>query len=162
AYLARRAADYGVRTGDISVDLAKVRQRKRAIVESFRDGGRKRLETTPSLTLLFGEARFTGPKTVEVALKDGGTRLLRSEKILINTGGRRAVPPLPGLDGVPFLDSTSIMELAEVPRQLLVLGGGYIGLEFAQMFRRFGAAVTIVQRAKQLLEREDPDVADEV
>src|SRR5205809_2982330 len=162
AYLARRGGDYGVRTGDVRVDLGKVRQRKRAIVESFRSGSQKRLETTPNVTLLFGEARFTGPKTVEVALNGGGSRLLTADTIFLNTGGRPAVPPLPGLDGVPWLDSTSIMELGEVPRHLLVLGGGYIGLEFAQMFRRFGSAVTVVQRGKQLLAKEDPDVAEEV
>jgi pyruvate/2-oxoglutarate dehydrogenase complex dihydrolipoamide dehydrogenase (E3) component len=162
AYLARRGADYGVQDGPVRVDLAKVRQRKRSIVESFRSGSQKRLESTPNLTLLFGEGRFTGAKTIEVALNDGGTRRLTAEKIFINTGGRPAVPPLPGLDTVAALDSTSIMELDEVPRHLLVLGGGYIGLEFAQMFRRFGSDVTIVQRGKQLLAREDPDVAEEV
>jgi pyruvate/2-oxoglutarate dehydrogenase complex dihydrolipoamide dehydrogenase (E3) component len=162
AYLARRGADYGVRVGDVRVDLAKVRERKRAIVESFRSGSQKRLETTPNVSLIFGEAHFTGPKTVEVVLNGGGTRLLTADTIFINTGGRPAVPPLPGLDGVPRLDSTSIMELGEVPRHLLVLGGGYIGLEFAQMFRRFGSAVSVVQRGKQLLAREDPDVAEEV
>src|SRR5207247_480641 len=139
AYLARRGADYGVQDGAVHVDLSKVRQRKRSIVESFRSGSQKKLETTPNLTLLFGEGRFTGPKTIEVALNGGGTRQLTAERIFINTGGRPAVPPLPGLDTVPALDSTSIMELDEVPRHLLVLGGGYIGLEFAQMFRRFGS-----------------------
>ncbi|MBI1914334.1 MAG: mercuric reductase [Planctomycetes bacterium] len=162
AYLARRGADYGVQDGAVRVDLAKVRKRKRSIVESFRSGSQKKLESTPSVTLLFGEGRFTGPKTIEIALNDGGTRRLTAERIFINTGGRPAVPPLPGLDTVPALDSTSIMELDEVPRHLLVLGGGYIGLEFAQMFRRFGSDVTIVQRGPQLLAREDADVADEV
>jgi pyruvate/2-oxoglutarate dehydrogenase complex dihydrolipoamide dehydrogenase (E3) component len=114
------------------------------------------------VTLLFGEARFTGPKAVEVALTDGGTRRLTADKVFINTGARPAVPALPGLDQVPALDSTSVMELDEVPGHLLVLGGGYVGLEFAQMYRRFGSAVTVVQRAKQLLPNEDVDVAEEV
>ena len=162
AYLARRGPDYGVETGPVRIDLARVRQRKQAIVESFRSGSRNRLEHTPNCSLLMGEARFIGPHTVEVALNDGGTRTLTADKVFINTGGRPAKPRLPGLDSVPALDSTSIMELEEVPRRLLVLGGGYIGLEFGQMFRRFGADVTVVQSGKQLLAREDADVAEEV
>jgi pyruvate/2-oxoglutarate dehydrogenase complex dihydrolipoamide dehydrogenase (E3) component len=161
AYLARRAADYGVRTGPVSVDLATVRQRKQAIVESFRDGGRRGIERTEGVDLLMGEASFIGPHSVEVRL-NRGTRALTAEKIFINTGGRPAIPALPGLERVPFLDSTSIMELEETPQHLLVLGGGYIGLEFGQMFRRFGSEVTIVQRGAQLLVREDGDVAEEV
>jgi pyruvate/2-oxoglutarate dehydrogenase complex dihydrolipoamide dehydrogenase (E3) component len=162
AWLARRAADFGVQVGPVHVDLARVRERKRALVESFRSGSQKRLQDTPHLTLIFGEGRFTGPHEVEVSLNAGGTRRLAAGKVFINTGCRPAAPALPGLDQVPFLDSTSIMELGEVPRQLLVLGGGYVGLEFAQMFRRFGSAVTIVQRNGQLLPREDADVAEEV
>jgi pyruvate/2-oxoglutarate dehydrogenase complex dihydrolipoamide dehydrogenase (E3) component len=158
AYLARRAADYGVRTGPVSVDLARVRQRKRAIVESFRKGGEGGLARA-GVDLIMGEARFTGPHTVEVRLNDGGTAALTAPWVFVNTGARPSRPPLPGLDGVPALDSTSIMELGEVPEHLLVLGGGYVGLEFAQMFRRFGSAVTVVQRGKQLLEREDDDIA---
>jgi pyruvate/2-oxoglutarate dehydrogenase complex dihydrolipoamide dehydrogenase (E3) component len=161
AYLARRAADYGVQTGPVHVDLAKVRERKRAIVESFRSGSQKKLENAPRLSLIFGEGRFAGPHEVAVSLNDGGVRSLGAGKVFINTGCRPSVPALPGLDQVPFLDSTSIMELEEVPRHLLVLGGGYIGLEFGQMFRRFGSAVTIVQRSEQLLPREDADVAEE-
>ena len=162
AYLARRAADYGVHTGEVTVDMAKVRQRKRAIVESFRKGGQRRIEKTDGVDLLFGEAHFTDPKSVQVRLNDGETCGLAAETIFINTGTRAIFPPVPGLDSVPTLDSTSIMELDIVPAHLLVLGGGYIGLEFGQMFRRFGAQVTIVQRGDQLLTREDPDVAAEV
>jgi pyruvate/2-oxoglutarate dehydrogenase complex dihydrolipoamide dehydrogenase (E3) component len=158
AYLARRAADYGVRTGPVSVDLAHVRQRKRAIVESFRKGGEGGLARA-GVDLIPGEARFTGPHTLEVKRNDGGTASLTAPWVFLNTGARPSRPPLPGLDGVPALDSTSIMELGEVPEHLLVLGGGYVGLEFAQMFRRFGSAVTVVQRAKQVLGREDEDVA---
>jgi pyruvate/2-oxoglutarate dehydrogenase complex dihydrolipoamide dehydrogenase (E3) component len=162
AYLVRRAADYGVHADPVQVDLAKVRERKRTIVESFRSGSQKKLENTAHLTLIFGEGRFTGPRDVEVSLNAGGVRRLTAEKIFINTGCRPAVPALPGLDRVSFLDSTSIMELEAVPRHLLVLGGGYVGLEFAQMFRRFGSAVSVVQRNEQLLPREDADVAEEV
>jgi pyruvate/2-oxoglutarate dehydrogenase complex dihydrolipoamide dehydrogenase (E3) component len=158
AYLARRAADYGVRTGPVSVDLARVRQRKRAIVESFRKGGEGRLASA-GVDLIMGEARFTGPQAVEVRRNEGGTLALTAPWVFLNTGARPSRPPLPGLDGVPALDSTSVMELGEVPEHLLVLGGGYVGLEFAQMFRRFGSRVSVVQRGKQLLEREDEDVA---
>src|SRR5262245_27247109 len=162
AYLARRAADYGVSTGPVAVDMRTVRQRKRDIVESFRSGSQRRIESTEGVDLLMGEASFVGPNTVAVRLSGGGTRELWAERFFINTGARPAIPSLPGLDGVPFLDSTSIMELDSVPEHLLVLGGGYIGLEFGQMFRRFGSRVTIVQRGPRLMAREDADVADAV
>ncbi len=162
AYLAGRGADYGVRTGPISIDMERVRQRKRDIVDSFRNGSQKRIEKTPNLELLFGEASFTDPTSVLVRLKDGGERRLTGEKFFINAGARPAVPPLKGLGDVPFLDSTSIMELDSVPEHLLVLGGGYVGLEFGQMFQRFGSRVTVVHSHGQLLGREDVDVAQEV
>src|SRR5919199_6290913 len=163
AYLTRRAADYGVHTGPVAVDLAKVRQRKRDIVDKFRNSSQRRIERTEGVELVFGEARFRGPMTVEVDLAGGGTcRLTARRYVLINTGDRPSRPPVPGIDRVTTFDSTSIMELDSVPRHLLVLGGGYVGLEFGQMFRRFGSQVTIVQRGKQLLAREDPDVAEAV
>jgi pyruvate/2-oxoglutarate dehydrogenase complex dihydrolipoamide dehydrogenase (E3) component len=162
AYLARRAADYGVRPNPVQVEMAKVRQRKQAIVDSFRNGSQRQLEKTEGVDLLLGEASFSGPKTVQVQMKSGETRHLTADKIFINTGGRPEKPPVAGLDSVPTLDSTSIMELDVLPEHLLVLGGGYIGLEFGQMFRRFGSAVTVVQRGKQLLAREDTDIAEEV
>lgn len=162
AYLSRRSADYGVHGGPVAVNMSAVRRRKQQIVDAFRDGGRRAIEKTEGLDLLRGEASFTAPNSIEVRLNDGGTRLLTGKKIFINTGGHPANPPLPGLDGVPTLDSSSIMELDTLPNRLLVLGGGYIGLEFGQMFRRFGSAVTVVHRGNHLLSREDPDVADEV
>ncbi len=162
AYLARRAADYGVQTGDIQIDLKRVRQRKRDIVNSFRNGSQARLEKTPKLDLIFGTASFTGLNEIVVQVKDGGTRTLRADRVIINAGTRTAIPQLPGLDTVSYLDNASIMELDAVPEHLLILGGGYIGLEFSQAFRRFGSRVTIVQSGKQLLAREDTDVADEV
>jgi pyruvate/2-oxoglutarate dehydrogenase complex dihydrolipoamide dehydrogenase (E3) component len=162
AYLARRASDFGVRTGPISVDLEKVRERKRAIVDKFRDGSQSGLEKTPNLELIWGEARLSGANAVTVQLKDGGTRTLSAHRIFINAGTRAGRPSLEGLDAVPSLDNISIMELGAVPDHLLILGGGYIGLEFGQLFRRFGSRVTIVQSAGQLLTREDPDVADEI
>jgi pyruvate/2-oxoglutarate dehydrogenase complex dihydrolipoamide dehydrogenase (E3) component len=142
--------------------MTKVRERKRAIVESFTTGSRRRIENTAGVDLLMGEARFTGPKLVEVDLNDGSTRHLTADKVFINTGQRPRRPDLPGLDDVPSLDSTTIMELDEVPEHLLVLGGGYVGVEFAQMFRRFGSEVSIVQRSGQVLTHEDSDVAAEV
>jgi pyruvate/2-oxoglutarate dehydrogenase complex dihydrolipoamide dehydrogenase (E3) component len=162
AYLARRAADYGIRCGPVGVDMAQIHRRKQAIVDDFRTGDQRRLEEAENVSLIFGEARFTGPKVVEVKLNAGGTRTLTADSIFINTGDRPAEPRIAGLNSVRALDSTSIMELQELPEHLLVLGGGDIGLEFGQMFRRFGSAVTIVQQGKQLLGREDPDVAEEV
>jgi pyruvate/2-oxoglutarate dehydrogenase complex dihydrolipoamide dehydrogenase (E3) component len=162
AYLARRGADFGVRTGPVTVDLKRVRQRKRDIVNSFRNGSQARIEKTANLDLIFGTARFTGPKILLVRGKDGGERALTAERIFINAGTRTLRPALEGLEGVPFLDNASIMELDAVPEHLLVLGGGYIGLEFGQMFRRFGSRVTLLQSAAQLLAREDADVAEEV
>jgi len=162
AYLARRGSDYGVHTGPISIDMEKVRQRKRDIVKSWEASGAKRLQDAQGVDLLLGEATFTGPKAVQVKLNSGETRDLTADQIFINAGARPSVPSLPGLDSVPFLNSTSIMELGTVPEHLLVLGGGYVGLEFAQMFRRFGSNVTVIQRGARLLGREDADVADEV
>ncbi len=162
AYLARRGADYGVQTGAISIDLRKVRQRKRDIVDSFRNGSQARIEKTANLELIFGDARFTGPKMVEVRLLDGTQRSLSAKYIFINAGTRAARPKLDGLDDVPALDNVSIMELDTVPEHLLILGGGYIGLEFGQLFRRFGSRVTIVQSDGQLLTGEDPDIAEEI
>jgi dihydrolipoamide dehydrogenase len=162
AYLARRAADYGVHHGKVTVNLREVRERKQRVVEEFRESGLKGIEKTKNLDLITGNAKFIAPHEIEVQLNDGARRTLTAEKIFINTGGRPTKPPLAGSDEAAMLDSTSIMELDELPEHLLVLGGGYIGLEFGQMFRRFGCEVTIVQRADQLLGREDADVADEV
>jgi len=162
AYLSRRSADYGAHSGPVTVNMSAVRRRKQQIVESFRNGGLQAIEKTEGLDLIKGEASFTGPESLEVRLKDGGTRLLAARKIFINTGGRPANPSVPGLDRVSTMDSSSIMELDTLPQHLLVMGGGYVGLEFGQMFRRFGSQVTIVHRGDHLLSSEDPDVAEEV
>jgi len=159
AYLARRGADYGAQTGNIQVDMARVRKRKRDIVESFRTGSEGRFKGLANFELIFGEASFTGAKSVRVRLKDGGVRELTGEKIIIDAGTRPAVPAIDGLKDVAFLDSTSVMELDSVPEHLIVLGGGYVGLEFGQMFRRFGSRVTMVHSRPQLLKGEDADVA---
>ncbi|MEO7002783.1 MAG: mercuric reductase [Ktedonobacterales bacterium] len=175
AYLVRRSADYGVHPGasgatgsdtsptPLTVDMVKVRQRKRDIVESFRSGSERSLRESANVDLLMGEARFTAPHTLDVRLNDGGeTRRLTAPIVVVNTGERPSVPPIPGLADIPYLTSTTIMELDVVPNHLVVLGGGYIALEFGQMFRRFGAQVTVIQRGSRLLSREDADVADAV
>lgn len=159
AHLARRAGDYGVHTGPVTIDMAKVRQRKRDLVASFRDSAEQRVAKA-GVTVLRGEASFVGPHVLEVALNDGGIQRLTAEKIFIDVGLRPFIPPLEGLADVPFLDSTSVMELETVPDHLLILGGGYIGIEFGQMFQRFGSRVTIVESAPQVLAHEDRDMAD--
>ncbi|MBA3339481.1 MAG: mercuric reductase [Gemmatimonadaceae bacterium] len=174
AHLARRAGEYGVALGDHStttagdwrVDLRRVHERKQHIVDTFRSGSERALADA-GVELIRGQARFVGDRVLAV-LASGGpreaadTRTLTAERVVINTGLRVAVPPLAGLEAVPYLTSTSILELTERPEHLVVLGGGYVGLEFAQAFRRFGSRVTVVQRDAQLLPREDSDVADAV
>ena len=173
AYLVRRSADYGVHPGasdanagsgptPLTVDMARVRQRKRDIVESFRSGSERSLRESANVDVLMGEASFMAPHTLDVRMNTGETRRLSAPLIVVNTGERPSIPPVSGLADVPYLTSTSIMELDSVPQHLVVLGGGYIALEFGQMFRRFGAQVTILQRGPRLLSREDADVADAV
>ncbi|MGA9185330.1 MAG: mercuric reductase [Candidatus Acidiferrales bacterium] len=159
AYLARRGADYGVQTGAIRIAMERVRKRKRDIVREFRTRDEKSIAKTAGLDLIYGEASFTGPKSLEIKLRRGGSRMIAAGRFFINAGCRPAVPTIAGLQDIPYLDSTSIMELAKVPAHLLVLGGGYVGLEFGQLFRRLGSRVTIVQSGSQLLAREDQDVA---
>jgi len=162
AYIDRRSADYGVHNGLVVVEMPEVRGRKRAIVDSFRDSGQGRIEALDGLDLIFGEASFTGPRTIAVRTNDREDLELDADNVFINTGARPANPPIEGLDSVPALNSTSIMELGELPEHLLVLGGSYVGLEFAQMFRRFGSEITVVQRGGQLMGREDADIAEAV
>lgn len=163
AYLARRAADYGVRTGRVAVDMLKVRERKRKIVRRFGGVTPDKARRKAHRHVLYGEASFTAPKSIDVSMaQGGGIRRLTADTIFINTGARPSRTALPGLDDVAALDSTSIMELSALPEHLLVLGGGYIGVEFGHMFRRFGSRVTIIQRSEALLAREDRDVAEAV
>lgn len=162
AYLAGRAGEYGVEIAQPKIVMQTIRQRKRDIVEQFRSAGQKRIETTENLELIWGEASFVDGKTIEVKLRDGGTRTLSAEQVFINTGTRAAVPKIEGLEDIPFLDNVSIMEMDSVPPHLIIVGGGYICVEFAQMFRRFGSQVSVIQSGSQLLSREDPDIAQEV
>lgn len=163
AHMARRGPDYGVVTGRVRVNMEKVRQRKRDMVELFHSGSEHRIIESENVTLIYGEARFISRYTLEVHLRGKDERItVTAPLIIINTGARPVKPDIEGLDRVTTYTSTTIQELAEVPEHLLVLGGGYIGLEFGQMFRRFGSRVTVVQRGPRLLSKEDPDVAEEV
>jgi pyruvate/2-oxoglutarate dehydrogenase complex dihydrolipoamide dehydrogenase (E3) component len=155
AHLARRAAAYGVSTGGaVTVDMKAVKARKDMISTRARKGVESWLEGMERCTVYRGHARFLSPREVQV----GGDRL-RAERIFINVGARALVPDLPGIDSVATLTNTSILELQTLPRHLVVVGGSYVGLEFAQMFRRFGSAVTIVEKAPRLIAREDEDVS---
>jgi pyruvate/2-oxoglutarate dehydrogenase complex dihydrolipoamide dehydrogenase (E3) component len=160
AYMARRAADFGVHTGPIKFDMRAAIERKRGIVKASRTSSERKYEQ--GIDLLRGTGFFTGPRQVRVKLNNRGYRDLTAELIVIDTGLSPAVPKLQGINSVPYLDNASIMELEELPQQLLVRGGGYIGLEFAQMFRRFGSEVTVIQSGPKLLDHEDDDVAEAV
>ena len=154
-HVARRGAEFGFATGgDITVDMPRVKARKDAIVLQSRNGVLQWMQGLKNTEVVFGEARFSAPGTLQV-----GTRTLTAPRIFINVGGRSVVPDMPGVNEVPFLDNRSVMELAEVPEHLVIVGGSYIGLEFAQMMRRFGARVTVVERSPTLLPREDVDVS---
>ena len=162
AYLTRRAGDYGVHVGDVRVDMESVRQRKRDMVVEWRSGSEERLLGKDNPRTLFGEASFTGPHEVRVVLNDGGEERFTAETIVINAGERPAPLDIPGADEIEVLTSTTVMELGEVPDHLVVIGGGYVAVEFGQLFRRLGAEVTIIQRGPQLLSREDEDIATAV
>jgi pyruvate/2-oxoglutarate dehydrogenase complex dihydrolipoamide dehydrogenase (E3) component len=154
AHLARRSADFGIATGPVSIDMAAVAARARKVTEDARGGNERWLEGMERLTFLRGHARFTGRDTITV-----DDRVLSAPRIFLNVGGRAAVPDMPGVGDVPHLDNTDILALERVPDHLVIVGGSYIGLEFAQMYRRFGAEVTIVERADRLIPREDADIS---
>ena len=166
AYHTQRRSNYGIHTPGvkddlIATDMKEVRQRKRDIVNSFRSGGETRTQSA-GVDILMGEACFIDPKVLSVKMNNGSLHTVMANHIFVNTGERPSTPKLAGLESIPSkrrLDSTTIQELDELPEHLLVLGGGYIGLEFGQLFRRLGAQVSIVQRSPQLLPREDPDIA---
>ena len=153
AHYAHNATRWGVRTTGVTVDLPAIVARKDRIVQRFRAGHQRRVDARATLHLYRGAARFLTPHSIRV-----GEQVLEGEHIFIDTGTRPSIPHVPGLDTVPFLTNATIMELGELPTHLLVLGGGYIGLEFGQMFHRFGSAVTVIHQHGQLLPREDADV----
>jgi pyruvate/2-oxoglutarate dehydrogenase complex dihydrolipoamide dehydrogenase (E3) component len=157
AHLARRGADYGVSTGPVSVDMSKVKARKDGIVLDDRNGVEGWLDGMDGCTVFRGHAAFADPHTLRV-----GDDTLRADRIFLNVGGRAVVPDIPGLADVDYLTNVSILELDSVPEHLVVVGGSYIALEFAQMYRRFGARVTVVEKGPRLTSREDPDVSDAI
>ena len=154
AHVARRAADFGVTTGPVGVDMAAVKARKDAVSGESRSGVASWLDGMEGCTVIRGHARFVGPHEIEV---DG--RQLTAPRIFINVGGRALIPDMPGVKDVPILTNTGILGLDSVPEHLVVVGGSYIGLEFAQMYRRFGARVTVVEKGPRLIAREDEDVS---
>jgi pyruvate/2-oxoglutarate dehydrogenase complex dihydrolipoamide dehydrogenase (E3) component len=157
AHLARRAADYGVITGEVRIDMARVHARSSQVAEQSRSGSETWLREMDRCTLLFGHARFEGPRTVRV-----GEELLEADRIFINVGGRAIVPDMSGIADVPYFTNSSLLATDTLPDHLVVIGGSYIGLEFAQIYRRFGSQVTVVEKGPRLVSREDPDVSDAI
>ncbi len=156
----RRAAEFGIKVEGVSVDWPGVRKRVEKVVSEMRALNLKNFTSFPSLDFILGTGRFLGPQDVEVVQNDGVVRHLTSKRIFIDTGTRPAIPDLPGLPDIPFLTSDTIQQLDAVPSRLLVLGAGYVGLEFAQMMHRFGSKVTVLERGGQILSREDAEVAE--
>ncbi|MGV0678596.1 FAD-containing oxidoreductase [Mycolicibacterium fortuitum] len=154
AHLARRGADFGVGTGEIDIDMAKVKARKDEVMLADRHGVEDWLQGMDGATLIRGHARFVDPHTVDV---DG--QLLRADRFFLNVGGRAVIPEFPGLDGIDYLTNVGILDLDELPGHLVIVGGSYIALEFAQMYRRFGARVTVIEKGPRLTSREDEDVS---
>jgi pyruvate/2-oxoglutarate dehydrogenase complex dihydrolipoamide dehydrogenase (E3) component len=155
AYLARRAAEYGVTLGGpVGIDMKAVKARKDAVVRPSREGVERSLRSLKGCTVFQGHGRFAGPKNVQV-----NDEVLSADKIFINVGARAMVPPIPGLEQIPYLTNSSMMDLDFVPAHLVVLGGSYVGLEFAQAYRRFGSEVTVIELAPHLIAREDEDVS---
>jgi len=156
-HMARRGGEYGFNAGDVKVDMMAVKARKDGVVKQSADGLASWIAGMKNVTLIEGQARFTAPRTLDV-----GGRTLQAGRIFLNVGGRAVVPEIPGIDDVAYLTNSTMMALDRVPEHLVIVGGSYIGLEFAQMYRRFGAKVTIVEMAERLIAREDPDVSDEI
>src|SRR5580704_8465721 len=155
AHLARRAAEFGVMLGgEVGVDMQRVKARQDAVVQGQREGVEQFVRNQPNCTVYEGHARFEAARQVRV-----GDELLTADKVFINVGGRANIPALPGVDRVKTFTNSSLLELDEVPRHLVIVGGSYVGLEFAQIYRRFGAKVTVIEMAQRLIQREDPDIS---
>jgi pyruvate/2-oxoglutarate dehydrogenase complex dihydrolipoamide dehydrogenase (E3) component len=161
ADLTHHAARFGTVTDSVAIDMAKVRQRKRDMVEGMIAATLEQYKATGA-ELIMGTGHFVAPKTIEVRLNDGGTRMLVGDQVFLNVGTHAAIPRVPDLEAAGPLTNIEALELDYLPAHLIVLGGGYVGLELAQAYRRFGSRVTIIQHGSQLMEREDPDVADEL
>ena len=161
AHIARRAGAFGVTTGPISVDMAQVVKRKRDMVDGLVAFHLERYKASGT-ELIMGSARVVAPKTVEVALNDGGTRRLLAEKLFLNLGTHASIPMVPGLADARPLTHIEALDLQRLPDHLIVLGGGYVGLELAQAYHRFGSRVTVVQHGARLASREDPDISEEL
>jgi pyruvate/2-oxoglutarate dehydrogenase complex dihydrolipoamide dehydrogenase (E3) component len=161
AHLARNAAQFGAITGSVKVDMAKVRQRKRDMVQALVDAHLHNYKTSGA-ELIMGNGRFVAPKTLEVSLNDGGARTLVGAQVFLNLGTHAAIPNVPGLEAAKPLTHIEALELDILPAHLIVVGGGYAGLELAQAYRRFGAEVTVVEAGPQLMGREDPDASQEI
>ena len=159
--LVRHAAQFGTITGPVSIDMAKIRQRKREMVEREIGAHLENYERSGT-ELIMGTGRFVAPKTLDVRLNDGETRVLTGDKVFLNIGTHAAIPSVPGLEAARPLTNIEALELDYLPSHLIVLGGGYVGLELAQAYRHFGSRVTIIEHGPQLMQREDPDVAQEV
>ncbi len=162
AWSARHNETLGVSVGGITIDFDEILDRKNSIVHTMRGNSEERILNTAGLDLIYGTARFTGRKEITVSLKDGGSETLTADKFFLNTGLQPVIPDIEGIQSIPYLTSTTIMELSEIPEHLLILGSGYIALEFGQMFARFGSKVTIIERSKRILKKEDADVAGEI
>jgi pyruvate/2-oxoglutarate dehydrogenase complex dihydrolipoamide dehydrogenase (E3) component len=156
----RRSKDLGINTGDFTVDLEKIIARKNKIVASFHDSAEKGLIATDNLTLIMGEAFFAGHKIISVNMQDGNSETYTADKIFINTGTTTKIPSIEGINDVPYYTSTSLLDVEKLPRHLIIVGGGYIALEYAQMFKRFGSKVSMIIRDKEFLSKEDDDISD--
>ena len=162
AHNVRDASRFGVHATDTKVNFKEVMKRVHDMVTSSRENQQESLGSTENLDVVYGHARFTDNKTLEVDLNDGGTATLQAAQIFINTGASNLVPPVEGLDQIKYYDNRTILELEELPKHLLIVGGGYIGLEFGQMFRRLGSEVSIFHAAERLLDIEDEDISAEI